>query len=552
MLKHLYISNFALIDRMDLEFSPGMNVITGETGAGKSIMINGLSLVLGKRADMQWIRNKDKKLIVEATFAFTNDDLKPLFETLDVDYEQETIVRREILPSGKSRAFVNDMPVRLEILQSLAPHLVDIHSQHQTLLLKQKSFLYRLLDAYAGTEKLLNEYRDYKSQYSKFYKKWQALRDEYTRLKNSADFRTYQLQELRMLDWDTDWEEAEQKLKQWHNRENILATLSETKELLEGEPYGVLEFMRKILLNLSTLSSSDKQFSALAGTAESVMSSLNELSYDLERIKDVYDLMDTDEKVRLEEQLDRLFTLMKKHNVLTPEELRQIKEKMEAETHDFEQMEDAIRQAEKSMLEAKTKAEETARKLFETRKKAIPGLIKSLESILQALEMKNTRLKIELQFTDEMQEYGMDRMQFLISSDKGQSFGEVDKIASGGELSRLMLAIKSVMARKRQLPTIVFDEIDAGISGEVARKTAELIWEMAQKMQVIVITHLPQMAVKGQKHFKVFKEEKSGQIISSVKELLPAERIHEIAEMIEGKPPSESAIKHARFLLEEK
>lgn len=549
MLKELYISNLALIKKMHVTFGPGMNVITGETGAGKSIMMNGLSLVLGKRADMSLSRNKDEKLVVEATFDIKKLNLQPVFDAFDVDYDDETVIRREILPSGKSRAFVNDMPVRLDFLQTLGPALVDIHSQHQTLLLKKTSFRYDLLDTYSG---ILEKRQEYKNKLSA-YKKNQAVLEEMIQalenLKHTAEFRTYQLQELRMLDWDMDWEEAEQKLKMWDKREQTIEKLSEILFLAEDEQIGVTGNLRKILITLSELSAFDSRFDSFRESMENISTQFNETMFDLNRLKEEYLLWNPEEKSHLEEQLDRLFTLMNKHRVQTPEELLAVKEQLEKETTELEDMESRIEELQNQLSEEKAELEKLADGLFETRKKHIPSLTGKLEEILSALEMKNTRLKWEIEKTEEFTEFGKDTLKLLMSADKGKHFGEVEKTASGGELSRLMLAFKSLLAQNKNRPVMVLDEIDAGISGEVAKKTADLVKSMAENMQVIVITHLPQMAVKGDRHFKVFKREDEEGVVSDIKELSQEERIKEIAEMIEGKPPSESAVKHAKFLL---
>ncbi len=549
MLKELYISNLALIKKMHVIFGPGMNVITGETGAGKSIMMNGLSLVLGKRADMSLSRNKDEKLVVEATFDIKKLNLQPVFDAFDVDYDDETVIRREILPSGKSRAFVNDMPVRLDFLQTLGPALVDIHSQHQTLLLKKTSFKYDLLDTYSGILEKRQEYKNKLIAYKKNQAVLEEMMHELENLKRTAEFRTYQLQELRMLDWDMDWEEAEQKLKMWDKREQTIEKLSEILFLAEDEQIGVTGNLRKILIALSELSAFDSRFDSFRESMENISTQFNETMFDLNRLKEEYLLWNPEEKSRLEEQLDRLFTLMNKHRVQTPEELLAVKEQLEKETTDLEDMESRIVELQNQLSEEKAELEKLADELFKTRKKHIPLLTGKLEEILSALEMKNTRLKWEIEKTEEFNEFGKDTLKLLMSADKGKHFGEVEKTASGGELSRLMLAFKSLLAQNKNRPVMVLDEIDAGISGEVAKKTADLVKSMAENMQVIVITHLPQMAVKGDRHFKVFKREDEEGVISDIKELSQEERIREIAEMIEGKPPSESAVKHAEFLL---
>jgi len=550
MLERLFIRNYALIDEMDMAFSPHLNVITGETGTGKSIMLKGLGLILGKRAEKDAIRHPDKKIVVEGEFDIRPYHLQETFEKLDLDWEPHTIIRREITPAGKSRAFVNDTPVRLETLEQLGQKLVDIHSQHQHLLLQDKNFRYDFLDAMAGSREIRTQYGELLKTYREIEKTLARLQEQKEKWEQSYDYRQYQLSEMEKIDWERDWEEAENQLKKFEHQEEILAKWQELKHLFENETGGILDLFRQAKNILSSIARYDEGWEELARRTESLLPELSELFYDIENQGEQYVFLDINEKQRLETELNRLYDLMRKHRVNTPEELHRLYLQWQSERTDFSKLEEEIAGMEEKLKQTASQLDALAEKLHTAREKILPEIEEQINTLLHALGMPHSIFKIVLERTDEWNEWGKNKVTFLLSPDKGKTFGEVKKIASGGELSRLMLAIKYLLSQKKRLPTIVFDEIDAGISGEVARKTAAMLHEMSRNMQLIVVTHLPQTAVKGDKHFKVFKTEKDGQIGSTVKTLSPEERIYEIAEMIEGKPPSNSAVQHARHLLE--
>jgi len=549
MLERLYIQNYALIDRMNMEFSPGMNVITGETGTGKSIMLKGLSLILGKRAEKDAIRRPDKKIIVEGHFRIDAYGLEKLFDQYDLDYEPVTVIRREITPSGKSRAFVNDTPVRLDTLEDITSHLIDIHSQHQQLLLRNKQFRFDFVDALSGTREKRETFRRKLHEYRRLREKKERLTEEKNRLAAMADYRAYQLAELEQIDWDTDWDEAEQKLQSFQHQEEILEKLGLARQMLENENYGLLENFRQFKQILSSLASYDKELESLSERAENLMPELNEFLYDLQHLTGKYEWMDMQEKQALETALNRLYDLMRKHQVQTPAELQALYEQWKNENDNFTQLDDEIAETERRIQALEKELETLADQLHRQRAEHIPHIEQQLNDLIAELGMEHSRLKWELTPAETFNEFGKDELKLYLSPDKGKTFGDVTKIASGGELSRIMLAIKYMFSRHFHLPTLVLDEIDAGISGNIARKMASLLQEMSRHMQLIVITHLPQTAAQGDKHFKVFKEEHEGEIISRIKELTPEERIREIAEMVEGKPPSASAMEHAKFLL---
>ncbi len=549
MIRHLDIRNLALIDRMNLDFHPGLNVITGETGAGKSIMLNGLAMVLGKRADTSLMRHRDRKLVVETEFDISRTDLKDFFAHEDLDYDDHSIIRREITPAGKSRAFVNDTPVRLDVLENLGRRLVDIHSQNQNHLLRDKTFRLRLIDLWAGNEDLLNEYGRLYAQWKEHEATLRRLEADYERMKESEDYRLFQLEELQALDWDLDLTEAEQRLRQYESRERLLENLAHLQRLTDDDTMGLTAQWTEARGRLEQAAESEPRLQDILEQWDTLFEQWQESLGDIDRIADEYRWMNDAEAAELREKLDAYFRLMTKHQVADQAELKALKERWEAETNRLDEI-----RAQRDALRKQTAGEvkqirALAERLRERRRSQIPGLVKAVEEHLRQLGMEHSRLKIELEPT-EPGPYGADHPVFLLSSDKGRSWGEVRKQASGGELSRLMLTFKLLMSRKTQWPTLVFDEIDAGVSGDVARKMAAMIRELSRSAQVILITHLPQMAVAADRHFKVYKHEAAGDVVSEIKELSQAERVHEIAEMIEGKPPSESALRHAAHLLE--
>ena len=548
MIQNLYIKNYALIDKINLSFGPGLTIITGETGAGKSILLGGLELVRGKRAQQGLLKNADDKSIVEATFDIKNYHLQPLFDQENMDYEPESIFRRELLPNGKSRAFVNDTPARLESLNKLSEHLLDIHSQHQTLELNQKSFQYELVDAIAGNQKLLETYQNNYQKYLELKKQLQELSVKLMYAEKELDYKKFQLEELQEFNLDDiNYEHLEQQIKQIDHQEVINQVLNEALHKLDHEELGILLQIIDIKNGFNKIKAFSDKYQKLAQTFENLHWDIQELIDDISRQIDV-DTYNPEEQAQLQAQYATINKLLLKHQVPTVDELTALRDKLLADVTDLSDIETRIKDNEAQLQTIETELHNIAKKIHDNRNKAIPKLTGQIEDILQQLSMANTRLKIDLQPADSFLPNGRDQLQFYISSDKGKSFGDLKKIASGGELSRLMLAVKTVLSKYKKLPTIIFDEIDTGISGEVAQNMAEVLQKLSQNMQVIVITHLPQIAVKGNAHFKVYKTDHQG-ISTQVKQLNTEERIYEIAEMLEGKSPSDSALQHARHLL---
>jgi len=548
MLQNLYIKNYALIDKVNLLFGNGLTIITGETGAGKSILLGGLELIRGKRTQQGLLKDISAKSIVEATFKLDNYHLKNSFDKNNLDYEQETIIRRELLPNGKSRAFVNDTPVRLEVLNDLTHQLLDIHSQHQTLELTQKSFQFDLLDAVSDNKILLKTYTTYFEKYQQIKKQLQELSVKLMYAEKELEYKKFQLEELQEIPFDNlNMEELEFQIKKMDNQEEINMILSTMLQKIEDEDLGLLPRLIDIKNNLDKITDYDHKYKNWAQRIESLQWELQDIFEEVQQSLEENDFNPV-EKEKIQQMYSFVNKLLIKHQVLQIQELIEVRDQLANEVHDLTTLKTQVNEAEHQLELITQKLNNVAMDIRKKRQKAIPKLIQQIHQVLQKLSMQDTILKLEIQPVDEFLSNGKDEINFYISSDKGKSFGSVKKIASGGELSRLMLAIKTVLSKYKKLPTIIFDEIDTGISGEVAQNMADVIQDLSHNMQVIVITHLPQIAVKGNKHFKVYKTSEN-EVTTQVKVLTEEERIYEIAEMLEGKNPSESALQHAKYLL---
>ena len=549
MLQSLAIKNFALIEDIKIHFSKGLTIITGETGSGKSILLDALALVLGRRADLSALRNPEEKCVVEAEFAIENYALADFFKQEELDYEPLTIIRREILPSGKSRAFVNDSPVTLDVLSGLAKALIDIHSQHDTQQLSEEDFQFFLIDSLAENTPLLQEYQAALKVYKQQSKKLQELKDFQENTQKEHDYNTFVLGELQEIDLEEGMqEELEAFYTQASNSETIRDNLTEGANLLAEEEQGIMTQMRDLSSLFSTLSSYSPQYNELYERIDAVYIELDDLS------REVYDLaenveFDPKKLARVQKKLQKLYDLQKKHKVSTVSELIAIEEALEAKVAQMENIEGDIEIAQKEVDKAFQALSALAQKLHKVREKVIPALTKSLQTTLKDLGMPNAQFQISLTPTEQYLAKGNDSLSFLFSANKGGNFGLLKKTASGGELSRIMLAIKHLLATKIALPTIIFDEIDTGVSGEIAHKMGEIMKQMSQSRQVFAISHLPQVASKGDVHIKIYKTDIAGRTTTQFQELSPEQRIEEIAQMLGGKDITESAREHAKQLL---
>jgi DNA repair protein RecN (Recombination protein N) len=549
VLTGLIIKNFALIDHLEVNFSSGMTSITGETGAGKSILLGGLGLVLGNRADLSTLKDLNQKCFVEATFSIQDYKLKDLIEELDLDYDSITLIRREILPTGKSRAFVNDTPVNLNTLQRLGQELIDVHSQHQTLSLTQTEYQLEVLDALASNKELLIEYQNklvvFKSLNDKL-NKLTALQDSQ---KQDLEYSTFLLEELIEANLVSGMliplEEEEQELI---HAEEIGLSLLKASQIISEEQMGVEEQLNEIRSALQKVSLLSEKYAPLFNRVESLKIELLDLNQEIQlQAEQIEANPQRLEVVKI--ALQKIYDLQAKHKCQSVKELIAIRESLDEKVQSTATIgEDLIKLAkEREVLNAELL--ELAQNISHKRKNTIPSLKEELESLLGVLGMPNARFNIDLLPSERMLLNGKDELVFEFSANKGSNFGSLKKVASGGELSRIMLSIKAILSRFKTLPTIIFDEIDTGVSGEVSYKIGEVMQRMSRYMQVITISHLPQVAAKGAHHFKVYKETIDQSTYTQLKKLNPEDRIQEIAQMLGGEEISETAVQHAKELL---
>lgn len=549
MLQNLSIKNFALIDSLTVDFKNGFTIITGETGAGKSILLGGLGLILGKRADLSALKNSDKKCTIEGEFFIEKYNLASFFEENDLDFEKLSIIRREILPNGKSRAFINDTPVKLNILSELGEKLIDIHSQHQTLQLADTSYQFKVLDAFANNIDFLISYK----KHLLFYKSLKNEFDELLKInldaKQQYDYNLFLLNELNDADIKINEQEfLEDKLAKLNNIESVKQYFIEALNTANNDQIGIKSSLHYFKTNMSKLASISKDYESLSERIISLEIEFDDVVNELEKLNEEITIS-PQEIENYNDRLSLIYDLQKKHNVASIHELLEIQESLSVKVDDVNNSSQSIDSKKIEIANAESHLNELALKLHTNRLKVIPELKKQLEDTLAGLAMENTKFEISLIKSTSYLANGKDELNFLISANKGSDFESLKKVASGGEMSRIMLSVKSLLSKHTDLPTIIFDEIDTGVSGEVSNKMALIMENMSTTMQVISITHLPQIAAKGEHHFKVFKEEIKGKTITNIKELNENERVNELAEMLGGKDIVESAIKHAKQLL---
>ncbi|PWJ41841.1 DNA repair protein RecN [Sediminitomix flava] len=549
MLKNLLIKNYALIRHLEINPASGLNIITGETGAGKSIMLGALGLLLGERAESKALFDQTTKCVIEGTFAIESYDLLALFEELELDFEENTILRREITPSGKSRAFVNDTPVRLEVIKQIGIKLMDIHSQHDTLQLGTNTYQLNLLDVYAGNQNLLAQTGEAYRAYQKVQKAYKDLLDEHQRVKDEFDYNQFLLKELTDAELDDlDQEELEKELEKLENAENIKVKLNESLDTLSRSEYAVESALKDVSLILNQLTSLSPQFEAIAQRTESAMIEIRDIAYEIE--SEESDLFFDQERIeQINDILGSLYSLQQKHKVKSVEELITVREDLQQKVDKVIGFDDDLAEMEQQKNECFEQLMIIARQLSEARKVHLPQMQDELNGHLHDLGMPNGRVVME-QSEQEPDVTGIDKIEILFSANKGREPQPMRSVASGGEFSRLMLAVKYVMAHKTAMPTIIFDEIDTGISGEIAIKVGQMMREMGKRHQVISISHLPQIAAIGEKHYFVYKDHSSDKTISKIRPLNEEERLQEIAQMIGGANPSEMAFNSAKELME--
>ena len=549
MLTNLSIKNYALIESLSVNFKDKLSIITGETGAGKSILLGALGLVLGKRADSSTLKDTTKKCIIEAQFSVSNYFLESFFEENDIDYENETIIRREILPSGKSRAFINDTPTTLQVLQNLSEKLIDVHSQHQTLQLSDTSFQFKIVDALANNSAKIESYKRGLKLYNKLLQELTQLKKNQELAKEQYEYNLHLFEELSKANLKVDEQQIiEQSLDKLNNIEAIKLNLSEAQAVAFNDETGLKSLFNSITNSLNAISTFSPEYKELYNRVLSTKIEFDDIANEIEIANEIIEF-DTSELEKLNDRLQLIYNLYKKHSVNSISELLVVLEELSVKVDAVENSSTIISKKEIEVKSVSDKIDTLAKSIGKQRKKSITKLVKELESKLANLGMENTRFKFDLTHSNQYFSNGKDQLQLLISANKGGNFGELKKIASGGELSRIMLSVKSILSDYLKLPTIIFDEIDTGVSGDVSRKMAEIMQQMSDNMQVITITHLPQIAAKGKQHYKVYKQDSPNSIETKLSELNDNERITEIAEMLGGKNISNTAIEHAKQLL---
>jgi len=549
MITSLSIENFALIEKLSVNFSDGFSVITGETGAGKSILLGALSLVLGKRADLSSLKFKDEKCIIEANFDIKNYNLKSFFLSNDLDYEDHTIIRREILPSGKSRAFINDTPVNLSELQELSSFLIDIHSQHQTQELSDDKVQFQIIDAVGLNAVLLSEYnlklQEFKKNNANLITKTEFLHS----VLKEQDYNTFLLEELLTANLKSGEQEVlETQFDKLNNVEFIKEHIAKSHAIANDDQIGVVNNLKEIKLSFQKIATFSTEYNELYNRISSILLEFDDVEKELSKlVENIYS--NPEELELINQKLQFIYMLQKKHQVNSVEELLAIQNDLENKVVSISNLETEINLLKKDSELIKKNLDTIASEIHENRVNTIPILTNKLIQILEQIGMPNAKFDIQLKAKEDYFFNGKDEIQFLFSANKGADLGLLKKVASGGEMSRIMLAVKAVLSEYSNLPTIIFDEIDTGVSGEIAHKMGAIMKIMSQNMQVFAITHLPQIAGKGKEHFKVFKIIKENQTHSELKLLSDNERVTEIAQMLSGSTISDSALNHAKELL---
>ena len=550
MLKSLFIQNFVLIDSLDICFNPGFSVITGETGAGKSIILGALSLVLGQRADGKSIKQGADKCVIEAVFDVSKYQLEPFFLGNDLEYDPEScILRRELYASGKSRAFVNDSPVPLAILKELGTKLIDIHSQHQNLLLGDNRFQLRVVDVMAENEILLILYKKEYTRYQGLRKALSALKERAAQSKQEEDYIRFQLDQLEEANLQpNEQEELEQEQETLSHAEEIKSSLYRVSSCLDGEEQGVVSLLKESLSSMDALERYFPRAKEIAERLRSAYIDLNDLASEMEgMIEDVE--FNPDRLAWVNERLDTLYALQQKHRVSSVDDLIALRDQFRAQLTDIESFDEQIAALEKQVQDAYKELLQQAAVLSEQRKVAAVAFAQQLVQMVAPLGMPHTRFQVEVVPRKEPESDGMDEIRFLFSANKSMALQPVAQTASGGEISRLMLCIKAMIAGFTALPTIIFDEVDTGVSGDIADKMGHIMQGLGSKMQVFAITHLPQIAAQGEAHYFVYKEDVKDRTLTRIRPLDKEERIREVARMLSGSALTEASLANAKDLL---
>lgn len=551
MLNRLSIKNYALIDNLEIFFDKNLNIVTGETGAGKSIILGALSLILGQRSDSKYFFNQQKKCVIEGYFNISQYKLTPFFEDNNLDYDTETILRREISTDGKSRAFINDTPVNLNTLKNLGEKLIDIHSQHATLEINNANFQLMVVDAMANHQPLLNNYATSFKTYKAQLKKVQDFLTQSEKEKQELDYLTFQFTELEKAKiLPEEQQTLEQEFNTLTHAEEIKRNLFSANMLLKAQDQSALALLETAVQQLQSIEKYQPDIAEVFLRLKSSLIEIKDLASEIENLEQIT-VFDDVKSAQITDRLNLLYSLQKKHNVTDNIDLLKLQEEISQKLNKILFADEDFAKLQALLIKQKEDLILLATQISNNRKNAIPTIENYVEKTLLEVSMQNAQIKIEQQIVENntFDTNGLDTIKFLFTANKGHQLSEMSKIASGGELSRLMLAIKSLIAQKTALPTIIFDEIDTGISGEVANRVGNMMEILAKNMQVIAITHLPQIAVKGEAHYYVYKEIKNDFTFTQLKRLNHEERVTEIAKMLSGENPKEAALQNARELL---
>ena len=549
MLKSISIKNYVLIDELNISFSSGFSVITGETGAGKTILVDGISLLLGKRADLSVNRDKTKKCVIEGIFDIGAYNLKTIFDVNELDYDSETILRREISPSGKSRAFINDSPVNLNQLSKIGSRIIDIHTQHENINILDLDFQFEIIDAFSNNNEIVDEFRSIFNQYQELQRKIEKLKLDKDNLNQSIDYNKFILNELDSANlFEENLEDLEKNQVFLSNFEVISEELSFINNLLIDENIGIQTNIQKLLNSLSKISGKTENLNNLYERVLNLSTELDDINHELN--EQFESLENNPEKLSLLiQKIDTVNTLLRKHSVNSIKDLKLVRDEFASKVDSTESIDEKIEEFEIKLNDLKDQLSKISKSITKKRMDAIPKFTTDIELILKDLGMENAKFKIELNPSNNFNSFGMDDINFMFQANKGYEFKDLKSSASGGEMSRIMLAVKSIIAKYRKIPSIIFDEIDTGVSGAISQKMGHIMRSLSKYVQTFSITHIPQIAAMGSAHYKIYKFDEDNITKTTIIKLSEEERIVEIAKMLEGSSISESAINHAKRLM---
>ena len=549
MLKSISIKNYVLIDELNISFSSGFSVITGETGAGKTILVDGISLLLGKRADLSVNRDKTKKCVIEGIFDIGAYNLKTIFDVNELDYDSETILRREISPSGKSRAFINDSPVNLHQLSKIGSRIIDIHTQHENINILDQDFQFEIIDAFSNNNEIVDEFRSIFNQYQELQRKIEKLKLDKDNLNQSIDYNKFILNELDSANlFEENLEDLEKNQVFLSNFEVISEELSFINNLLIDENIGIQTNIQKLLNSLSKISGKTENLNNLYERVLNLSTELDDINHELN--EQFESLENNPEKLSLLiQKIDTVNTLLRKHSVNSIKDLKLVRDEFASKVDSTESIDEKIEEFEIKLNDLKDQLSKISKSITKKRMDAIPKFTTDIELILKDLGMENAKFKIELNPSNNFNSFGMDDINFMFQANKGYEFKDLKSSASGGEMSRIMLAVKSIIAKYRKIPSIIFDEIDTGVSGAISQKMGHIMRSLSKYVQTFSITHIPQIAAMGSAHYKIYKFDEDNITKTTIIKLAEEERIVEIAKMLEGSSISESAINHAKRLM---